>query len=134
VAGAVVGRGVKGGDVVAVLSRTRLEWILLDWAIMNIGAVVVGIYPTSSASESAYVLGHSEAVLAFAEDDDQRDKLLSVQGDLPDLREVLTFEELPELEAQGRTHAESDPGALEAAAREIGEDDLGTLIYTSGTT
>jgi long-chain acyl-CoA synthetase len=131
---ALLARGVQRGDVVAVLARTRLEWILLDWAIMNIGAVVVGIYPTNTAAESDYILGHSEAVLAFAEDDAQREKLLSVQDTLPLLREVLTFAQLPELEAEGRAHAESNPDALDAAAREIGEDDLGTLIYTSGTT
>ena len=50
-------------------SRTRLEWILLDWAIMSIGAVVVGLYPTNTPSECAYVLDHSEAVLALVEDD-----------------------------------------------------------------
>jgi long-chain acyl-CoA synthetase len=131
---ALLARGVQRGDVVAVLARTRLEWILLDWSIMNIGAVVVGIYPTNTAPESAYILSHSEAVIAFAEDGAQRDKLLSVQAELPRLREVLSFAELPELEAEGRAHAEANPDALDAAAREIGEDDLGTLIYTSGTT
>jgi long-chain acyl-CoA synthetase len=131
---ALLARGVQRGDVVAVLARTRLEWILLDWAVMNIGAVVVGIYPTNTASESAYILGHSEAVLAFAEDDAQRDKLVSIQNELPQLREVLLFTQLSELEAEGRAHAISNPDVLEAAALEIGEDDLGTLIYTSGTT
>jgi long-chain acyl-CoA synthetase len=131
---ALLARGVQRGDVVAVLARTRLEWILLDWAVMNIGAVVVGIYPTNTASESAYILGHSEAVLAFAEDDAQRDKLVSIQNELPQLREVLTFTQLSELEAEGRAHAISNPDVLEAAALETGEDDLGTLIYTSGTT
>ena len=66
---ALLARGVQRGDVVAVLARTRLEWILLDWATMNIGAVVVGIYPTNTAPECAYILGHSEAVIAFAEDE-----------------------------------------------------------------
>src|SRR5579862_5327674 len=61
----LLARGVRHGDRVAVLSRTRLEWILLDWAVMSIGAVVVGLYPTSSAKECEYVLGHCEAVLAF---------------------------------------------------------------------
>src|SRR3954463_3357258 len=97
---ALLARGVRRGDVVAILARTRLEWILLDWAVMNIGAVVVGIYPTNTASESAYILGHSEAVVAFAEDDAQRDKLVSVKDELPQLREVLTFAQLPELEAE----------------------------------
>jgi long-chain acyl-CoA synthetase len=131
---ALLARGIGRGDAVAVLSRTRLEWILLDWAIMNIGAVVVGIYPTNTASESAYILSHSEAVLAFTEDDLQRDKLRSVQSELPALREIVSFAQLPELEAEGRAHASAHPDALETAAREIQEDDLGTLIYTSGTT
>jgi long-chain acyl-CoA synthetase len=130
----LLARGVRRGDAVGVLARTRLEWILLDWAIMSIGAVVVGIYPTSTASESSYILAHSESVLAFAEDEAQRAKLESVRTELHELRDVLTFAQLPELEEQGRAHASEHPDALEAAAREIQEDDLGTLIYTSGTT
>src|SRR4051794_40285055 len=58
---ALLARGVHRGDAVAVLARTRLEWVLLDWAIMSMGAVVVGLYPTSSAVECEYILGHSEA-------------------------------------------------------------------------
>ena len=124
---ALLARGVRRGDVVAVLSRTRLEWILLDWAIMSVGAVVVGLYPTNTAGECAYVLGHSEAVLAFAEDDAQREKLGSVRVELPALREIVGFDELPALEAQGRSYPELEPD-------EVREDDLATLIYTSGTT
>src|SRR3954471_18597034 len=79
---ALLHRGVRRGDAVAVLARTRLEWILLDWATMNIGAVVVGIYPTSTEPECAYILEHSEAVLAFVEDDAQHDKLSSSRASL----------------------------------------------------
>ena len=74
----LLARGISRGDAVAVLSRTRLEWLLLDWAIMSIGAVVVGLYPTSSAAECGYILRHSEAVLAFVEDDEQLEKLSTV--------------------------------------------------------
>ena len=74
----LLARGVGRGDAVAVLSRTRLEWILLDWAIMSVGAVVVGLYPTNSAKECAYMLEHSETVLAFAEDEEQEAKLVSI--------------------------------------------------------
>jgi long-chain acyl-CoA synthetase len=121
---ALLTRGVKPGDAVAVVSRTRLEWILLDWAIMSIGAVVVGLYPTNTASECAYILGHSEAELAFVEDEEQRAKLASVQGELPLLRNVIGFDELPAFEREGGG-AEPEP---------VREDDLATLIYTSGTT
>jgi long-chain acyl-CoA synthetase len=115
----LLGRGVKRGDAVAVLARTQLEWILLDWAIMSIGAVVVGLYPTNSPAECEYILRHSEAVLAFVEDDDQQAKLASV-FDGP----VIRFDEIAELERS----------AGDATPEPVGEDDLATLIYTSGTT
>jgi long-chain acyl-CoA synthetase len=121
---ALLARGVRHGDRVAVLSRTRLEWMLLDWAIMSIGAVVVGLYPTSTASECAYILGHSETVLAFVEDDLQRQKLESVRGEVPSLREIVDFAGLAAFEKTGGD-VEPEP---------VQEDDLATLIYTSGTT
>jgi long-chain acyl-CoA synthetase len=124
---ALLHRGVRRGEAVAVLARTRLEWILLDWAIMSVGAVVVGLYPTNTASECAYVLDHSEAVLAFAEDDAQREKLESVRMGLPVLRKIVSFDELPAFEEEGRANRELEPD-------EVHEDDLATLIYTSGTT
>jgi long-chain acyl-CoA synthetase len=123
---ALLARGVRHSDRVAVLARTRLEWILLDWAIMSIGAVVVGLYPTNTASECAYILGHSEAVLAFAEDDVQHTKLTSVHDELPALREIVDFDDLAAFER-------SADGA-DVAREPVREDDLATLIYTSGTT
>jgi long-chain acyl-CoA synthetase len=119
---ALLAHGVGKGDAVAVLSRTRLEWILLDWAIMSIGAVVVGLYPTSTATECAYILGHSEAVLAFTEDEAQREKLASVRAQLPQLRDIVDIAELTEFNGDGRVR------------EGIHEEDLATLIYTSGTT
>jgi long-chain acyl-CoA synthetase len=126
-AAGLLARGVRHGDRIAILGRTRLEWILLDWAVMSIGAVVVGLYPTSSAKECEYILGHCEAVLAFTEDDEQTRKLVSIRGSLPQLREIIPFDWLDKLESDGRLarHLRPDP---------VGEDDLATLIYTSGTT
>jgi long-chain acyl-CoA synthetase len=123
----LLARGVRHGDRVAVLARTRLEWILLDWAVMSIGAVVVGLYPTSSAKECEYILGHCEAVLAFTEDEEQTRKLVSIRGSLPQLREIVPFDRLDKLESDGRLarHLQPEP---------VAEDDLATLIYTSGTT
>src|SRR5919199_1348834 len=84
-------RGVRRGDAVAILSRTRLEWVLADWALMTIGAATVGLYPTNSASECAYVLDHSESVLLLAEDTEQLAKVEQVRPQLPQLRDVLLF-------------------------------------------
>jgi long-chain acyl-CoA synthetase len=117
---ALIASGVRPGDAVAVLARTRLEWILLDWAIMSIGAAVVGLYPSNTAKECEYILGHSEAVLAFVEDEEQRAKLDSA----PSVREIVGFDELTAF--MGRAGDED--------AVPVGEDDLATLIYTSGTT
>jgi long-chain acyl-CoA synthetase len=123
----LLAHGVRHGDSVAVLSRTSVDWILLDWAIMSIGAVVVGLYPTSSAKECAYVLEHSETVLAFTEDEEQTRKLVSIRGSLPALREIVPFDLLGKLESEGRASRHLQPDPVE-------EDDLATLIYTSGTT
>jgi long-chain acyl-CoA synthetase len=130
----LLAHGVERGDAVAVLSRTRLEWVLLDWAVMSIGAVVVGPYPTNSAKECAYILEHSDAVLALAEDDEQEAKLASARETAPSLREIVRFADLAALEQAGRAHRASHPNAVEEAAAATGEDDLATLIYTSGTT
>ncbi len=122
---ALLARGVGHGDKVAILARTRLEWALLDWAIMSIGGVVVGLYPTTATSEAGYILEHAEAVLAFVEDDEQLAKVEQVRDRLPFLREIVRLSDLPRLER------EEHPGA---EAPHVDEDDLATLIYTSGTT
>ena len=119
---ALLARGVKRGDAVAVLARTRLEWLLLDWAIMSIGAVVVGLYPTNTAAECAYILEHSDAVLAFVENEEQNEKLDSVYRG-----PIVRFADIAAFEAEGRVY--DGP-----AADPVAEDDVATLIYTSGTT
>jgi long-chain acyl-CoA synthetase len=119
---ALLARGVAPGDTVAVLARTRLEWLLLDWAIMSIGAVVVGLYPSNTASECAYILAHAEARIAFVEDEEQHEKIASGFDGT-----IIRFAQIPELEAEGRAYAGPD-------AQPVAEDDLATLIYTSGTT
>jgi long-chain acyl-CoA synthetase len=130
----LLARGIGRGDAVAVLARTRLEWILLDWAIMSVGAAVVGLYPTNSARECAYVLSHSESVLALVEDAEQEAKLAEVRAELPELRDVIRFDALAVLEEEGRAYRAASADALAEASAEVGEDDLATLIYTSGTT
>src|SRR5207302_537208 len=84
---------------------TSLEWVLLDWALMSIGAVVIGLYPTSSAKECAYILDHSEAVLVIVEDEEQRAKV--------EAQAVLAFGDLEELAAEGRASAADDPRVFE---------------------
>jgi long-chain acyl-CoA synthetase len=119
---ALQARGVRHGDAVAVVSRTRLEWLLLDWAIMSIGAVVVGLYPSNTAQECRYILEHCEAVLVFVENDEQHDKVASVYSG-----PIVRFDEIAAFEAEGHAYDGPPPGP-------VAEEDMATLIYTSGTT
>ncbi len=126
--------GVTKGDAVAIIGRTRLEWVLVDWALGLVGAIAAPIYPSSTARETAHLLAHSESIVAFVEDEEQRTKVETVRADVPRLDHVIAFSELAELERRGREHRQRVPGALDEAIAAIDEDDLFTYIYTSGTT
>jgi long-chain acyl-CoA synthetase len=121
--------GIRKGDAFAILASTRLEWVLLDFALGLIGAVGAPIYMNSSPKDCAYVIEHSDAIGVLCEDEIQRAKLDGVQ-----VEHVLTFADLDDLRARGRKHATENPTAVDDAAAAIAEDDLFTYIYTSGTT
>jgi long-chain acyl-CoA synthetase len=133
-ANGLLARGIGKGDVVGILARTTLDWALTDFALAQVGAVTTPIYATNSQKDVAYVLGHSGATAILCEDEAQRDKVEQARTALPGLRDVLTFPDLAELDADGRAHRESHPTALDDAVAQIEENDLFTFIYTSGTT
>jgi long-chain acyl-CoA synthetase len=126
--------GVGKGDAIGILATTRLEWALVDFALGSIGAISAAIYPVSSAPDSAYILDNSDAIAVVVEDAAQRAKVDSVREQLPKLRHVIAFDELPALEARGREYAAEHPAAVDDASDAIDEDDIFTYIYTSGTT
>src|SRR5262245_7978689 len=133
--------GVAKGDRVAIIGRTRVEWSLCDFALASIGAVSVPIYPTSSSIEAAYILGNSGANAVICENGEQYAKIAPVRAELDALDHIVTMEGSPgsamplqELRRRGRSFARGKPGALEERRAEIGEDDLLTFNYTSGTT
>jgi long-chain acyl-CoA synthetase len=129
-ANGLLARGVRKGDVFAILARNTLEWALFDFALAHVGAVGAAIYANSSASDVNYILEHSESIGVLCEDDGQRAKVTPRN----ELRHVLTYADLPALEEEGRAYRESHPGALDEAVAAIDEEDLFTFIYTSGTT
>jgi long-chain acyl-CoA synthetase len=120
--------GVQKGDAFGILARTRLEWVLFDLALAQIGAVAAGIYPSSTPAECRYILEHSNAVGCLV-DRELREKIEDAR-----LEHVFESEGLADLRALGRAHAEASPGDLDRARALIGDDDLFTFIYTSGTT
>src|SRR5215211_2838245 len=134
IANGLLALGVGKRDAFGILGRTKLEWVLFDFALGSIGAIGAGIYPSLPAKDCAYVLGHSDAVGVLVENDEQLAKIEAERPNLPKLQHVLTFGELESLRARGREYSIVNPDALERARNSIGEADLFTYIYTSGTT
>ena len=133
-ANGLLARGVRKGDAFATLARTTLEWALFDFALAQVGAVGAGVYANNSPKDVAYVLAHSESVGVLCEDATQVQKVDEERASLPHLQHVLTFADLPALEAEGAAFKAAHPSALDDAVAAIDEDDLFTFIYTSGTT
>jgi long-chain acyl-CoA synthetase len=145
---ALLALGVQPGDRVAVHSENRREWLYSDLAVVAVRGVTVGLYPTNPAPEVAYLLSHSGAKILIAEDQEQVDKALEVIDDLPDLERIVYLEprgirrryDHPKLMfwqdflAIGLEHREQHPGAVDDRMAEALEDDVMTLVYTSGTT
>jgi long-chain acyl-CoA synthetase len=125
VAAGLMASGVRRGDRVALVSHTRWEWGPIDLAILSVGAVTVGIYPTSTPATVGYILKHSGARWVFVENQAQKERLAEVLQGL----EVIVIDS--GLEAFRRL---GDASALDARQREVQPDDLATLVYTSGTT
>ncbi|WBB75256.1 long-chain fatty acid--CoA ligase [Micromonospora sp. WMMD1128] len=133
VARGLVAAGVSPGDRVGLMSRTRYEWTLLDYAIWAAGAVTVPIYETSSAEQAAWILGDSGAVAVVVESTAHATLVAGVRDRLPELREIWQIE----LDAVTRlvTSGESvDPAEIEVRRSMLKADDIATIIYTSGTT
>lgn len=125
--------GVAPGDRIGLLSKTRYEWTLADFAILSTGAVVVPIYETSSPSQVAWNLGDSAAVGVIVETSEHAATLDGVRADLPELRHVWQIEagDLDTLADEGGSVADADLTERRAA---LTGDTLATLVYTSGTT
>ena len=127
--------GVAAGDRVGIMSRTRYEWSLVDFAIWFAGAVSVPIYETSSASQVAWNLGDSGAVAAFGESA-QHEGIIRQAADsegLTELKHVWQLEGkgLDEVRAAGAGISDEE---LEARRSQASLTDVATIIYTSGTT
>jgi long-chain acyl-CoA synthetase len=132
----LIAEGVRPGDRVAILSATRYEWPILDFAVLSVGGVTVPIYETSSAEQVRFVLGDSGAVLVFGESDGHADTVEQLTDELPDLRRVFRIEGTgpAALDALAEAGRPVDPKELDERLAGISSGDPATLIYTSGTT
>jgi long-chain acyl-CoA synthetase len=128
----LIGAGVAPGDRVALMSHTRYEWTLLDYALWSVGAVVVPIYETSSADQAEWILSNSAARAVIVETEAFEQMVAAARDRLPALEHVWRMQEdLDKLVA-----ASSDVGDETVAERATAAAaaDVATIIYTSGTT
>jgi long-chain acyl-CoA synthetase len=138
-AGGLIAAGITAGDRVALMSRTRYEWTLIDFAIWTAGGVTVPIYETSSPEQVEWILSDSGAVACFVEGPERRADVAGVRERTPALKSLWQIEppadagpsDLANLIDAGSKVSVED---VEARRRSVTAKDLATIIYTSGTT
>jgi long-chain acyl-CoA synthetase len=131
--------GIKPGDKIAVIStNNRTEWNILDFGILQIGAINVPIYPTISEEDFLYIFNHAEVTHCFLSDKDLYKKVKSIRKDVPTLQEIFAFDEVKKCknwtEVIELGADESLQPEVEKIKESINTNDLATIIYTSGTT
>ncbi|MEU6345097.1 AMP-dependent synthetase/ligase [Streptomyces sp. NPDC046977] len=129
----LIASGVHPGDRVALISRTRYEWTLFDFAVWSAGAVTVPVYETSSAEQVEWILSDSGAVATIVETEAHEKSVESVRERLPQLKHVWRIEggAVETLTAAGTDIAEATVDERGAYAK---ADSPATIVYTSGTT
>jgi long-chain acyl-CoA synthetase len=125
--------GIGPGDRVGIMSRTRYEWTLVDFALWSAGAVPVPIYETSSAEQVEWILADSGAVGCFVEHEEHERTVTEVLAAVPQVRSIWRID-AGALDGLVRAGAEVPDADVEERRRTLTADSLGTLIYTSGTT
>jgi len=125
--------GVGPGDRVGIMSRTRYEWTLADFALWAAGAVPVPIYETSSAEQVEWILTDSGAVACFVEHEEHERTVTEVLAAVPNVGNVWRIDS-GAIDALVEAGAEVPDADVEERRRTLTADSLGTLIYTSGTT
>ena len=127
----------EGRDKIGLISNGRPEWVILDLAVQQTGAVLVPLYPNTNAKEIEQILVESAVKYMFVSDKELFDKVSQVRVNIPELKEVYTFDQI-----DNGTHwtellnplPKDYQQKIGEVSDKIGEDDLTTIIYTSGTT
>jgi long-chain acyl-CoA synthetase len=147
IAAGLMSLGFAKGECASILANTVVEWVWADLAVLAIGGVSNGIYPTDASSQVHYLCEDSATRVLFVEDDEQLDKALEVRSHLPGLRKIVVFDmeglrdlddpdviSLGDLRTLGKTYLALHPHELAQRSQDCKPDDLAILVYTSGTT
>lgn len=128
---------IEGRDKIAIMCKNRPEWVMLDLAVQQIGAVLVPVYPTIGVNDLEFIFNDSKVKYAFVNDEELFLKVLSIKNNVASLKDIYTFEHAPnarhwkEVTNLATTELISQ---IKSIADKIGYEDIATLIYTSGTT
>ena len=142
---ALIAEGLKKGDKVSILSETRLEWVVIDMAIMGIGCITAPVYASNTEDQVKYIVKHSGSKIVFVEDQEQLDKMLTIWDDLSEIKKVVVMDkyipdELPNVlsiekfRELGASHRAKNIGNFEDKLQSVKPDDIISFTYTSGTT
>ncbi|SHJ29363.1 long-chain acyl-CoA synthetase [Desulfatibacillum alkenivorans DSM 16219] len=144
---ALLALGVSKGECVSIISENNPEWLYCDIAVQCLGGISVGIYPTCSSEEVAYIINHSESRIFFVEDEEQLDKYLESRAELTCVEKVIVYDmeglrkfkddmvmSFDEFMAMGREERQKDPYRFEEIWPSVRPEDTAIVVYTSGTT
>jgi len=143
----LLGLGIRAGDFVAIIGRNRPHFYWTMVAAQSVGAVPVPMYQDANAEEMAYVLGHCGARFAVVDDQEQVDKILEVQDQLPDFEHMIYVDprglrkydhgrlhQFSHIQKMGSAAYDELNPELERRLAQLGYDDICVMLYTSGTT
>lgn len=139
--------GLQRGEVVSILSEDRKEWAYADLGIQCVGGIASGVYTTDSASQLAYLINDSDSRFLIVENEEQLDKFLQIEAEVPGLLNVIILEDeglhdldharcmmIDELYKIGQQAEQEEPGVFEAEITKAQPQDTALIVYTSGTT
>ncbi len=143
----MVSLGFQTGDKISVIGDNKPEWIIAELAAQSAGGFGTGIYQDSILKEVAYIINHSETKFVIAEDQEQVDKILDMQEELPNVKKVIYYDPkgmtkydsdllayFPDVIEMGKLHEKDHPGEFERNVENTKADDVAWICTTSGTT
>jgi len=139
--------GLGKGDTVSILSENCPEWLFADLGTQCAGGISVGIYPTNSEPQVQYIINHSDSKFIVAEDQEQVDKIMMVEENVPKLEKIIVIDmkglrkyddpmiiSFEDVEQSGREEDRRETDLFNKTVDLVQPDDVALLIYTSGTT
>lgn len=128
---------VENQDKIAIISRNRPEWLILDMACQQTGIVLCPIYPTTNVNELEFIFNDATIKYVFLSDANILDKVNSIRNKIPSLINIYSFDELPNVDYWKKICTEPEPAMIELVNKtkaQIKAEHCATIIYTSGTT